>query len=197
MKLADSLKDLARNLDAVGAQFAVIGGLAASARGEARFTRDIDVAVDVDDDEQAERILFELRQRGYRVVSTVEHDAVDRLATARSVDSRGVVCDLVFATSGIEREVVASARAIELFPDLEVPTASVEGLLAMKVLSAVPERPRDMGDIQAIVRANPGLDEGLVLQLLNQIEARGYGREQALASKWSNLKRQLRLELQG
>jgi predicted nucleotidyltransferase len=47
MQLADSLKVLARHLDAIDAPFAVIGGLAASARGEARFTRDIDLAVSV------------------------------------------------------------------------------------------------------------------------------------------------------
>jgi hypothetical protein len=196
MKLAEALKELAQQLEAVGAQFAIIGGLAASARGEARFTRDIDVAVAVDNDEQAERILFELGQHGYRVITTVEHDAVHRLATARSIDPRGVVCDLVFATSGIEREVVASAQRIELFPDLQVLTASVEGLLAMKVLSAAPERPRDMGDIQAIVRANPAFDERQVLSLLNRIEVSGYGRDQALATKWQMLKAQLRLEVE-
>ena len=107
MRLAESLRELAGHLDAVGARFAVIGGLAASARGEARFTRNIDLAVSVDDDERAEQLLFELSQRGYRVITTVEHDATGRLATARSLDPHGVVCDLVFATSGIEREVVA------------------------------------------------------------------------------------------
>lgn len=105
------------------------------------------------------------------------------------------MCDLVFATSGIEREVVASAETIELFPEFAVPTATVEALLAMKVLSAVPARPRDWGDIQAMVRENPNLDEALVLHLLGEIEARGYGRQQALVNKWHALKRQLDLKI--
>lgn len=116
MKLADSLRDVARHLRAIHVDFAVIGGLAASARGEARFTRDIDVAVSVEADVEAEKVLFELRQLGYRVMATVEQELVGRLATARSIDTRGVVCDLVFATCGVEQEVVASAQDIELFP---------------------------------------------------------------------------------
>jgi len=193
MKLADSLRDLAQHLRAIHADFAVIGGLAASARGEARFTRGIDIAVSVEGDARAEEILFELGQRGYRVIATVEQELVGRLATARSIDVRGVVCDLVFATCGVEREVVASAQGIELFPGVDLPTASVEALLAMKTLSAVAERPRDLGDVQAIVRANPEFDESAVRGLLMTIEARGYARGQVLIKKWEELKRQLQL----
>ena len=193
MKLADSLRDLARHLRAIHVDFAVIGGLAASARGEARFTRDIDIAVSVEGDTRAEEILFELGQRGHRVIATVEQELVGRLATARSIDARGVVCDLVFATCGVEREVVALAQEIELFPGADLPTASVEALLAMKTLSAVPARPRDLGDIQAMVRANPEFDENVVHGLLMTIEARGYARGQVLMKKWEELKRQLQL----
>jgi hypothetical protein len=149
--------------------------------------------VSVEGDAGAEKILFELRQRGYRVIATVEQELVGRLATARSIDPRGVVCDLVFATCGVEREVVASAQSIEIFPGVDLPTASVETLLAMKTLSAVPERPRDLGDIQAMVRANPEFDESAVRGLLMTIEGRGYARGQALAEKWEALKRQLQL----
>ncbi len=91
MKLAESLRDLAQHLRAIHVDFAVIGGLAASARGEARFTRDIDIAVSVEDDARAEEILSQLGARGYRVMATVEQELVGRLATARSIDSRGVV----------------------------------------------------------------------------------------------------------
>ncbi len=85
------------------------------------------------------------------------------------------------------------AENIELFPGVDLPTASVEALLAMKTLSAVPERPRDLGDIQAMVRANPEFDESAVQGLLATIEARGYARGQVLMEKWQELKRQLQL----
>src|SRR5690606_32344572 len=118
----------------------------------------------------------------------VEQDATGRLATARLRDPEGVVCDLAFATAGIEREVVGRAESLELFPGLEVPTASVESLLAMKVLSATPQRPRDLEDIRAMLVANPGFDQSAVAELLETIERRGYGRGQRLLDKWSELR---------
>lgn len=154
MKLASALAELADALRQSGHDFAVIGGLAASARAEARFTRDIDVAVAVADDTAAEALIVDLTQRGYRVLATVEHDSATRLATARLRAPSDVVCDLVFATSGIEPEVVAAAEPIELLPGVQVRTALPEGLIAMKVLSATPSRPRDAADIGALLRTN-------------------------------------------
>lgn len=45
MKLADALLDVCRYLQEQGERFAVVGGIAASARGEVRFTRDVDIAL--------------------------------------------------------------------------------------------------------------------------------------------------------
>lgn len=188
MKLAEALRALVERLDARKVPFAVVGGLATSARGEARFTRDVDLAVAVHDDE-AERMLFDLSRAGYVVVATVEQDATGRLATARLRAPDGTVCDLVFATSGVEPEVVASAEPLELFPDLRLPTASVESLLAMKTLSATPQRPRDLEDIRAMLAANPDFDESVVVDLLSKIEERGYARGQRLLDKWRDLKK--------
>lgn len=97
------------------------------------------------------------------------------------------MCDLVFATCGIEPEVVAQADDIEVFPGHTVPTASAEALIAMKILSSPPSRPRDAEDIRAIARTNPGFDAALVVTLLGMIEGRGYARGQELVEKWHNL----------
>lgn len=187
MKLADALARLTNNLDAQGARFALVGGLAASVRGEVRFTRDIDVAVVVEDDAEAERYVFGLGGSGYSVLATVEHDAAGRLATARLRDPDGIVCDLVFSTSGIEREVVDSAEPLEALPSVLVPTAAAEALLAMKVLSVTPQRPQDLADIHSILRENPALDVAIVVRLLSLIERRGYARGQSLLAKWKRL----------
>lgn len=48
---------------ATGAHFALIGGQAVAARTEPRFTEDVDLAVSVADDEQAQQIVFGLTQR--------------------------------------------------------------------------------------------------------------------------------------
>lgn len=71
--------------------------------------------------------------------------------------------------------------------------ATAEALLAMKVLLASGERPRDLGDIAAIVRANHAFDEQDVLRLLSLIETRGYSRGQDLIGKWQRLKLSLKL----
>lgn len=191
MRLGAALVDLAGELNLVGANFAVVGGLAASARGEARFTRDIDVVVAISTDEEAEALVFRLTQRGYLVLATVEHDAMHRLATARLKHQSGVVCDLIFATCGIEREIVDGAQDLELFDANLIPTASAEAVVAMKVLSVTDQRPRDLGDIQAILRANPDLDQALVLTLLGAISSRGFARDQNLIEKWSEIRSRL------
>ncbi len=191
MKLAAALAALGRELQERGTPFALVGGIAASARGEARFTRDIDVAVVVSGDDEAEDLLFWLRGRGYVAIATVEHELAKRLATARLRDPNGVVCDLIFASSGIERETVDTAEVTEIFPDCSVPTACVETLLAMKVLASTSERPRDAGDIRAMVLANPTFDEERVKAYLALVEQRGYAGGQRLLPKWRKLRKQL------
>ena len=189
MKLAAGLAQLGRMVQERGAPFALVGGIAASARGEARFTRDIDVAVVVGSDADSEALLFWLRERGYVPVAIVEHEAARR--TARLRDQEGIVCDVMFASTGIEREIVESAVATEVFPGCTVPTASVEALLAMKVLAATTARPRDAGDIRAMVLANPDFDEARVMSYLALVEQRGYGRGQKLGAKWRKLRKAL------
>jgi hypothetical protein len=182
---------LTRALEALGLRFAVVGGLAASARGEARFTRDVDVAVFVETDSDAEAVVFGLNQAGYVLIATVEQEATKRLATARLRNPDGIVCDLVFATCGIEHEVIESADRLELFENVSVPTATAEALLAMKTLSASPKRARDLEDIRAILQEIPEFDESLVKRLLATIEHRGYARGQSLLEKWDRLRADL------
>lgn len=73
----------ARDLRELGAPFALIGGLAVSAWGEPRYTRDVDLAVAVDVDEHAEQLVHDLSARGYEVVAIIEQTRTKRLATAR------------------------------------------------------------------------------------------------------------------
>jgi hypothetical protein len=192
LKLGDALADLTKHLEEAGARFALVGGLAVSAHGEARFTRDIDLVVAVADDDEAETHIFGLRQKGYQVLATVEQDAAGRLATARMRDPSGVVCDLIFATCGVEEEIVGDADDIELFGSRPTPTASAESLVAMKVLSASDERPRDLGDLYAIIRNKQTLDEERVIRLLRMIDERGFARGQDLLKKWQDIRKRFK-----
>ncbi|MDB4934377.1 MAG: hypothetical protein JWP87_1349, partial [Labilithrix sp.] len=119
-------------LTELGGRFALVGGLAVSAWGEPRYTRDVDLAVAVERDDEAEQLVDELGARGYEVVTIIEQTKTKRLATARlrRAEDRAVFIDLLFASSGIERELAAAAVRVD-----DVPVARVGHLLALKVLS--------------------------------------------------------------
>lgn len=180
--LRSALADLAR----AGIQSALVGGLAVSARLEPRFTRDIDLAVAVDSDAMAERLVSSLLSRGYRLISQVEQEDAGRLATARLLPpgqgEEGVVLDLLFATTGIEAEIVREAEAIEVFPTLGLPVAGVPHLVAMKLLSVDPSRPQDRVDLVALVREMSPADLERARELLGLVEQRGYHRKRDLLS---------------
>ena len=180
------------HLKRLEARFAVVGGLAVSARTEPRFTRDADVCVSVDDDAQAEALVHALRSGGYKVLALVEQEAVKRLATARLLDAQGAtghaVVDLLFASSGIEAEIVEQADTIELFAGLEAPVATVPALLAMKVLARDDRtRPQDRVDALALLRVASPADLDDTRSLLRRIASRGYARDRDLLAALEEL----------
>jgi hypothetical protein len=118
--LEHALRAVASDLATLERRFAVVGGLAVSARAEVRFTRDVDLAVASTGDADAEQVVHDLATRGYRVQATVEQDAVGRRSTVRLLSPAGVKIDLLFASSGIEPEIVQRAewRAHPGYPSL-------------------------------------------------------------------------------
>jgi hypothetical protein len=181
--LEATLATAGRDLSSIGKRFALVGGLAVSIRAEVRFTRDIDLAVIVGDDSEAETLVFSLRDRGYRPVATVEHETLKRLSTARLVSPRGVKVDLLFASSGIEREAVDRAQSVQLPSVGSIAVAAAEELLAMKVLSMTDKRLQDRIDAQRLVQCNPGMEMPRVRNNLRLITDRGFNRGQDLEAK--------------
>lgn len=75
---------LAAAVDALAtSSFALVGGIAVSARTEPRFTRDLDLAVDMPDDAAAEDLVRTMTARGFRIAAVIEQEAAGRLATVR------------------------------------------------------------------------------------------------------------------
>jgi hypothetical protein len=103
--LEQVIKRAAADLDAVGAKWAIIGGLAVATRAAPRFTQDVDFAVSVADDAEAEDIVHRMSVRGYAVGMMLEQDYVHRLATIRLIrpvpGKSQVFVDLLFGSSGI------------------------------------------------------------------------------------------------
>lgn len=184
--LGDALQDVARELRGAGRNFALVGGLAVSVRTQPRFTRDIDLAVSVDGDEDAEDTVRALAASGYRVLAVIEQEATGRLATVRTLppgqDPEGIVVDVLFASSGVEPEVVASAEAIEVLPDVVVPVASVGHLIALKVLSHNDRRPQDAADLVGLLAAATAADRAVARGAAALITTRGYARGRDLVA---------------
>ena len=191
--LETALRQICIDLTATQASFALVGGLAVSARTEPRFTRDADIAVAVASDAEAESLIRSLRARGYSVHALVEQEAVGRLATvrlARSSDSASPVIDLLFASSGIEPEVVADADAIELLPQLTVRVPTIGHLIALKVLARDDvTRPQDLSDLRALLRVAAAADVTRARTALTLIAERGYHRRRDLQTEFETLLR--------
>ena len=85
MTLEEVLRKTLKDLSDSGTDCAVVGGLAVSVRVDPRFTRDVDLAVAVTSDEEAEQVVGALIQSGYHLRYLLEQTETGRLATARLV----------------------------------------------------------------------------------------------------------------
>lgn len=93
------------------------------------------------------------------------------------------VLDLLFASSGIEREVVVRADPLEIFRDLTVPVAKLGDLLALKILSRDDaRRPQDRVDLRALFAEANDEDLRLAQASLALIAERGFNRGRNLAA---------------
>jgi len=167
-------------------QFALVGGMAVSYRTVERFTKDVDLALAVESDEEAERAVRDVREAGYSIEMVLEQTAADRLSTIRMVplNDKEMFVDLLFASSGIEHEVVASATDAEIAPALAVPVATIPALIALKVLSADwKTRPQDILDLQHLISSAVSTQIDESRHLLDLITERGFNRTKDLQSE--------------
>ena len=189
--LEAALRQIHTDLTEAHVSFALVGGLAVSARTEPRFTRDADLAVALASDAEAEALIHSLRARDYGIEAVVEQEAVGRLATVRltrSTKLQAPVIDLLFASSGIEPEVVAEAEPTELLPNLTIGVARTGHLIALKVLSRDDvRRPQDLVDLRALQRVASSGELARARQSLVLIAARGYHRGRDLMSEMNTL----------
>ena len=152
-----------------------------SVRSEPRLTRDADLAVRVSDDRDAETLVLALQGRGWRVVTAIEQDAARRLATVRLAPAGegalGTVVDLLFASSGIESEIVAAADLIEAVPGLTAPVARLGHLIALKVLARDDRtRPQDRVDLAALLTRADAAALAEARESLTLVTRRGFQR---------------------
>jgi hypothetical protein len=175
--LGGVLARLRADLLSLRIHWALVGGVAVSIQAEPRTTLDLDVAIAVSGDEEAEHIAFSLKSRGYREQAVLEQKEVARLATVRLLASGGeggeVGVDLLFASSGVEAEIVAAAEVLEVLPGLYIPTAARGHLIALKVLAG---RDKDRMDARMLLSYSEPQDLQLAHETLVLIQKRGFHR---------------------
>ena len=183
--VVDAAARAAALLDDLGARFVLIGGLAVAARSDPRYTRDVDLAVSVPDNAAAEQLLFALSRERYTVETLIEQSRASRLATARLRHraTPEVFVDLLFASSGIEPELVASAERLLYRPGLLLPVAQTGHLLALKALSESDARLQDRIDLQSLGAVATDADWALAERSARLIRARGFHRGRALVKR--------------
>ncbi len=181
--LEEYVKTVAEHLRGLRVEFALVGGIAVSLRTIERFTKDVDFAISVEGDAEAESIVESLRRAGFRIAMFLEREEDGRLATVRLISGGEVevFVDLLFATSGIENEVIADATSLEVFPGFVVKLASVPSLIAMKLLSADWDvRPQDIIDLRYLIKSANRDEIAKTSNLIGLINERGFNRNKEL-----------------
>lgn len=171
--LFEALAEVGTDLDQLGVRWALIGGLAVSVRAEPRTTKDLDVAIAVTDDPQAEGVIRDLMARSYRMLhEPLERTDQDRMSTVRMIAllrQGEMIVDLLFASSGIEPEIVAAAEPVEVLPGVTLPVIAMGHLLAVKSHAA---RLKDLADLQSLLRVASTRDLQTAREALDLIARR-------------------------
>ncbi len=192
--LEAALGRLSRDLESAGTRYALVGGLAISARVEPRTTRDLDVAVSVSSDDEAEALVGKLRGLGYSIGEFLEETSTGRLGTVRVVspvagEEHGVVVDLIFFSSGVEAGLVSRAERLAITDAVQVPVARIGDLLALKVLAG---RPQDQIDAVGLVQVAPPEELDLARADLEVIARQGLHRGKDLEAELDRIVEQAR-----
>ena len=191
--LEAALRRMVADLAKYDRRWALVGGFAVSARAEPRFTRDIDAAVSVADDADGEGLVRLMLADGYLLLASVEQEETGRLATVRLASPLGgevVVVDLLFASSGIEPEVVQAAEMTEVVPGLRLPIATTGHLIALKLLARDDlERPQDLADLRALGQVATSADYQTAREAARLISSRGFARGRDLTAALEDLER--------
>lgn len=152
--LLAALGDLVAWLQAAEVPGVVIGGVAASLLGRPRVTRDVDALVMLDETGWV-RFLAAGEQFGFepRRSDVIEFAHEARVLLVQHVPS-GIDTDIVFGALPFEEEAVAKAVWVNV-AGVRLPLPTPEDLIIMKMVA---HRPRDLGDIEAVLDTHPELD---------------------------------------
>ena len=166
-RLQETLRDLTTTLNATGAGWMVIGGIAAIARGVRRFTADIDATIR-GDEIMIDQLLSALAKNSITArIEGAADFARENLVLLVRHDSSGVEIDLTLAWTEFERDAIAAAT-IAAFGTEKAPMALPEDLVVFKAIAA---RGKDMDDVAALLALYPKLDLAAVRARVRELAA--------------------------
>ncbi|MEW5741766.1 MAG: nucleotidyltransferase [Myxococcota bacterium] len=166
-KLEQALAALARALNACGAPWMIIGGIAIIARGVRRLTTDIDAVVQ-GDAVSVQAVIDALGEQGIapRIERAVDFAQENLVLLVRHQPS-GVDLDVSFGWTSFEVEALGQ-RARARYGKVSAPMASPEDLVVLKAMAA---RPKDLEDAAALLALYPAIDLGRVRSRLRELAA--------------------------
>jgi hypothetical protein len=148
--LQKTLADAVAFLQLEHIEHALIGGLAASLRGEPRVTADVDLVIGADV-HRALELLDHLEGSSFRPLFDDPADVVQRsFILPLRHHSTNIKVDMTLGLSGFEQQAMTRATAMDV-AGTTISVATAEDLLIMKVLAG---RPRDNADALGIIAAH-------------------------------------------
>lgn len=149
-----ALAALLKWLDSQHVPAVVIGGVAAGILGRPRVTEDVDMLVDVDE-ERWGSFLASAEEAGFvpRVPEAARFARHSRMFLLRHVKT-GTPVDLQLADLGFQKKMIANGKRL----DCEGLSMTVVGPEDLVVMKAIAGRDWDMGDIRAVLDANPDMN---------------------------------------
>lgn len=144
--LEKALRDIAALFEKHKIEYMVIGGLANAKWGQPRATLDIDITVWVSDSEITN--LISLLEGSYTLLvdKPVEFIRETRVLPLKGLRNQRI--DLIFGALPFERHAIQRSLKVEI-GNAAVNFCTPEDLILLKIIS---DRPRDLEDVQGILR---------------------------------------------
>lgn len=161
----DPLQALERLLSHFDYQGVIIGGIAVSLLGQARFTEDLDAMVLLSV-EEIPHFLQVAHKEGIvpRIAQAEDFARRNRVLLLRHTTSQTNI-DISLGILPFEQEMVARSVIHKIDDTLKIHLPTPEDLIIMK---AIAHRPKDLLDIQGIIQRHPQLDRERIQDWVKQ-----------------------------
>jgi len=165
VEVFDALKEIASFLKKKRFRFALIGGLAASCRGRARTTNDVDLTLWAELGEELPILKAILKGFPAREPDPIGFALANRVLLITATN--GVPIDIGLAMHPFEEEMLRRATQFEVIRGLRVPVLAAEDIVVTKVFAG---RTQDWFDVEGLFdRLGAKLDYSAIVHRLTEI----------------------------